>query len=85
MVDPQISDAPQPGDLVHLHPGTAGTDPATQLIIADIVEDEPGTYVLWHLDSHPDYQDWAAAVTRSDIALIIRTAPGSVRTWTPSP
>ncbi|MFD8146105.1 DUF6211 family protein [Streptomyces sp. NPDC059708] len=80
---------PQPYDLVRLHPAsaaTAGTTPATTLIIADIVEDQPGTYEVWHLADHPDHHDWAAAVTLDDLAAITRsTATGDVHTWTLSP
>lgn len=84
MVDPHTE--PQPYDLVHLRPGNeAGADPATPLILADTIEDQPGTYVVWHLDTHPRHQDWAAAVTAADIATITRHERGSVHTWTPSP
>ncbi|MFG2753918.1 DUF6211 family protein [Streptomyces xanthophaeus] len=87
MVDPQSPTEPQPYDLVRLHPAnTADTSPDTALIIADTVDNHPGTYVVWHLQDHPDHQDWAATVTRTDIATITRsTTTGDVHTWTPSP
>ncbi|MFC9816082.1 DUF6211 family protein [Streptomyces virginiae] len=80
---------PQPYDQVRLHPAPAhthGIDPTTTLVIADTVDGQPGTYVLWHLDTHPDHHDWAAAVTTADIHTLTRiTTAGDVRTWTPSP
>ncbi|MFE5827301.1 DUF6211 family protein [Streptomyces erythrochromogenes] len=77
---------PQPYDQVRLNPAAAGIAPGTVVVIADTVDDEPGTYVAWHLEDHSDYQDWAAAVTAADIHTITRiTDTGDVRTWTPSP
>ncbi|MFE3557281.1 DUF6211 family protein [Streptomyces sp. NPDC059193] len=86
MVDPTQTTHPQPYDLVRLHPGNPlGIPAGTTLIIADTVDSTIGLYEVWHLDSHPDYQDWAAAVTAADIALITRAEAGAVRTWTPAP
>ncbi|MFF3726875.1 DUF6211 family protein [Streptomyces erythrochromogenes] len=77
---------PQPYDQVRLNPAAAGITPGTVVVIADTVDDEPGAYVVWHLEDHPDYQDWAATVTAADIHTITRiTATGDVRAWTPSP
>lgn len=74
--------APQPYDLVRLTPGNrAGVPSDTVLTVADTVDDKPGVLEVHHQTDHPDYLDWAAAVTAGDIATVIRVTAGTIETW----
>ncbi|MFZ3552497.1 DUF6211 family protein [Streptomyces sp. 4.24] len=86
MVDPHQTSEPQPGDLVRLHTdNTAGADHHTPFQIVDLVEDQPGHHVIWHLADHPRHHDWAATIPTTDIAVATRITRGDTRTWTPAP
>ncbi len=67
---------PRPYDLILLHPGRHGACPLTPLIIVDTVDGEPGSFEVHHLETHPDYWDWAATITADDIADVIQTVDG---------
>ncbi|MET9676371.1 DUF6211 family protein [Streptomyces sp. NPDC006482] len=84
MVDDQPSTAPeqpQPYDIVYLRTGNRlGIAPETPLTVADFGP-AAGVWELHHQEQHPDYWDWAAAVTTSDIATVLRLSPQSARSW----
>ena len=83
---PGGSDAPQPYDLVRLTAGNRfGLSPEVLLTVADIVDNAPGVLEVHHQQDHPDYMDWAAAVTVDDIAVVIRVTGTTAHSWSPNP
>ncbi|MEU5959242.1 DUF6211 family protein [Streptomyces sp. NPDC047525] len=66
--------APELGDFVRLRPGGRhGLAAGTWAEVVDIAEHAPGVLEVWHQKGHPDYWDWAAAITAADVVDIIRT------------
>ncbi|WP_033287063.1 DUF6211 family protein [Streptomyces sp. NRRL F-525] len=90
MVDPQHPPAgtrdPQPYDFVRLHPGNRlGIAPEVLLTVADVVDNAPGVLEVHHQTDHPDYMDWAGAVTADDIATVVRITGATAHSWSPRP
>ncbi|MFM9625099.1 DUF6211 family protein [Streptomyces turgidiscabies] len=90
MLDPQHPPTgtpdPQPYDLVHLRPGNQlGIAPEVLLTVADLVDNAPGVLELHHQAGHPDYMDWAGAVTVDDIVTVVRITGTAAHRWSPHP
>ncbi|MFH9959646.1 DUF6211 family protein [Streptomyces roseolus] len=74
-------DLPQPYDTVYLRPGNRfGVGPAVPLTVADFGPTDD-VWELYHQEQHPGFWDWAAGASAADILTVVRSTPGSARSW----